>query len=89
MQSEWQSVTIKRGNDPLLCAKPQTAFVLGDVNGDNQITAEDARLALRLSAGLETLEKLNVTVAVVDYNKDNQITAEDARRILRKSAGLE
>ncbi len=78
-----------------VCGKKETRavakldFILGDVNGDNQITAEDARLALRLSAGLENFEELNVSVDVVDYNKDKQITAEDARRILRKSAGLE
>ena len=88
-EQEWQNITINRGNDTLLRAKPQAKFILGDVNGDNQITAEDARLALRLSAGLETLEKLNETVDGVDYNMDGQITAEDARRILRKSAGLE
>lgn len=65
------------------------AYITGDVNNDGKITAADARLALRLSAGLETLEKLDVTIAVVDYNGDNKITAADARKILRRAAGLE
>ena len=62
---------------------------VGDVNGDGEITASDARIALRISAGLETLESANAVLDVIDINKDGEITASDARTILRKSAGLE
>ena len=61
--------------------------LLGDVNGDGKITAADARLALRISAKLET--PTEIQFAVADYNKDGKITAADARSILRKSAKLE
>ncbi len=61
--------------------------ILGDVNGDGDITAEDARLALRASASLEYLDENAYNAA--DTNFDGNLTAEDARMILRVSAGLE
>ena len=68
---------------------PKVEKLKGDVNSDGKITAADARLALRLSAGLETIDKLKVEISVIDYNGDGKITAADARKILRKAAGLE
>ena len=59
----------------------------GDINGDGNINAADARLALRFSARLETLTEEQQIVA--DVNNDNKITAADARIILRVSAKLE
>ena len=61
--------------------------MLGDVNKDGKITAADARLALRVSAKLETLTDYIQKTA--DMNKDGKITAADARKILRVSAKLE
>ena len=61
--------------------------VQGDVNGDGQITAADARLALRVSAELESIA--GVYAIAADVNCDDEITAADARNILRKSAELE
>lgn len=63
------------------------AYTLGDVNDDGQITAADARLALRASVELEKLTETQTLAA--DTNKDGQITALDARTILRASVGLE
>ncbi|MBQ8210588.1 MAG: hypothetical protein IJZ35_08410 [Clostridia bacterium] len=59
----------------------------GDTNCDGEITAADARLALRHSAQLEILPLLNQSSA--DVNNDGEITASDARTILRMSCGLE
>ena len=59
----------------------------GDANCDGEITAEDARLALRHSAQLELIPEENQASA--DINNDGNITAEDARIILRISCGLE
>lgn len=61
--------------------------VLYDVNGDGNITAADARLALRASARLATLGGDSFTAA--DVNHDGNVTASDARLILRKSAKLD
>ena len=64
-----------------------TSYAMGDVNGDNKITAADARLVLRVSAKLEKLSQ--DAMAVADATKDNKITAADARLILRVSAKLD
>ncbi len=65
-----------------------TGRVLGDLNGDSEVTASDARLALRISAKLYIPEDENINaVADVDYSGD--VTASDARIILRVSAKLQ
>lgn len=61
-------------------------WLMGDVDGDGDITANDARLVLRIAA------KLDPGVPVNEWNAnvvaDGEITAEDAMVILRKSAKL-
>lgn len=59
----------------------------GDINGDGNVTAADARIALRISAYLyePTQEEENAA----DINMDGTVTAADARTILRISAKLE
>ena len=64
-------------------------YLVGDVNGDGQVNAADARLILRVSAKIDKIENLNVPFAVLDMNKDGQITAADARIALRVAAKLE
>lgn len=59
----------------------------GDVNGDEKITAADARLVLRYYARIGTLTADGLIAA--DVNKDNVVNASDARLILRCSANLE
>ena len=59
----------------------------GDVNLDGSVTPEDARLALRASVKLETLD--DAAFKNADVNGDGVITPEDARRILRASVHLE
>ena len=64
----------------------------GDANFDGELTAEDARLALRCSVGLE--EPLwwywsNDRQPLADLTGDGAVTAEDARAILRCSVGLD
>lgn len=58
-----------------------------DINGDGKITAADARLALRASAKIDTIDGIYAIAA--DSNNDGKITAMDARTILRIAAGLE
>ncbi len=64
-----------------------TVLVLCDIDGNGKATAADARLALRNSAKLDTLEGVYLAAADVDANE--KVTAADARYILRKSAKLE
>lgn len=61
--------------------------MMGDVDGDEKITATDARMALRASAMLITLSPVQFNAADVDGN--GKVTASDARRILRVSSKLE
>ncbi len=63
------------------------AFVLGDVDMSGDISASDARLALRASVGLETLA--GAAAKAADADKSGDISAADARLILRASVGLE
>ena len=59
----------------------------GDVNGDNNITANDAMLAFRIALGVMTPSEQQACSA--DCNGDENITAADARGIFRTALGLE
>ena len=62
--------------------------LFGDVNGDGDVTAEDARAALRHCVGLDLL--VNAADQIyTDVDFDGEITAADARTVLRMSVGLE
>ena len=64
-----------------------TVIVPTDIDGNGKTTAADARLALRASAKIDTIDGIYAIAA--DSNNDSKITAMDARTILRKAAGLE
>ncbi len=59
----------------------------GDVDGDGNISASDARLALRASVELDKLSTEQYLAA--DIDNDSSISASDARILLRISVGLE
>ena len=59
----------------------------GDADLDGKVLAKDARLVLRASAKLETLEGMAFTNC--DLNGDGKLLAGEARKILRYSAKLE
>ncbi len=75
----------------LLCTAAVPAFaakiLLGDLDTDGALTAEDARLALRLAVRLDRVNAFNLLVG--DVNCDGNVTAEDARVLLRVSVELE
>lgn len=62
-------------------------FSLADVNGDGDITASDARLALRAAAKIETLTPAQFSAA--DIIRNSAVNAADARIILRIAAKLD
>lgn len=64
-------------------------YIVGDVNGDGKITAADARIVLRISAKLDSMENYNLPLEAFDVTGDGKITAADARKVLRISAKLE
>lgn len=59
----------------------------GDLSVDGQVTAADARLALRFAVDLEYYTKAHLKIG--DTNADGVISASDARMILRAAVGLE
>ncbi len=59
----------------------------GDMDGDGNITAGDARTVLRISAQLESGDEDALIIG--DMDADGNITAGDARTVLRISAQLE
>ena len=61
--------------------------ILGDVNMDGKVTAADARVALRISAKLDT--GTAVMLLAADCDGKERVTAADARIILRVSAKLQ
>lgn len=62
------------------------AYTPGDLNDDGRVRANDATLALRGAAGLETLTETQTLAA--DVNGDGRVRANDATMILRFAAGL-
>ncbi len=70
----------------VLTTSQEFIYKTGDVNSDGKVTATDARLALRASALLDTLE--GAALYSADVNGDGRVTANDARSILRYSARI-
>lgn len=68
----------------LFSAEPDV--LLGDVNGDGNVTTVDSAMTLRFAAGLMTPSEKQFKAANV--NHDTDITAVDAAMILRAGAGL-
>lgn len=65
-------------------------FMPGDVNLNNKVGTDDARLALRAAIGLEHYEKGSLPFLAADVAAPlGELTTADARRILRAAIGLE
>ncbi len=72
----------------LICTASSSAALLGDItDGDNLVTANDARTILRAAVGLESLTAEQADIA--DTDGDGKITATDARTALRISVSLD
>lgn len=59
----------------------------GDLNDDGDVTAADARLALRAAVGLENLPSALISRA--DFSGAGKLTAANARLLLRIAVGLD
>ena len=68
-------------------SQQEPIIVLGDVDGDGQITSADARLALRFSVKLDNPARWQLSASRVTGGE--KTISEDARLILRASVRLE
>lgn len=68
-------------------ATPEPTVLLGDVNADTKINAQDALEILKHAAKMITLEGDALTAA--DANKDNKINSNDALAVLKHAANIE
>ena len=69
-----------------------TITVIGDVTLDGKITAADARLILRIAAGLETYRYGVIGTLIknaANTCQSTEITARDARSVMRYAASIE
>ena len=73
----------------VLFAVTAAAGSKGDLDSDGQITASDARGALRIAVGLDECAPNSNLFHFADIDTDDMITASDARIILRVAVGLE
>ena len=64
-------------------------YVVGDPDLDGTVTPADARIALRVSVGLEPFAETDIAYLACDADRDGTVTPEDARLILRAAVGLE
>lgn len=71
---------------PTETSEPTPALLLGDVDGDGVVTAQDAARILRHVVGLEVLPDAYLLQA--DTDGDGSITAADAAKILQYVVGL-
>lgn len=74
---------------PLAASVCGTVRLAGDVDGDGQLLAADARLTLRAAVGLENYELGSPEFIAADTDGNGTIEASDARNILRAAVGLE
>jgi hypothetical protein len=62
-------------------------FVVGDVNGDDRVSVQDANLALRAVVGLVSI-KDSIRKLAADVNGDGHLDVRDVTQILRIVVGL-
>ena len=80
-------ITLKYSNGRV--ADERIVVVPGDNDGDGEITANDARTALRAAVNLDKLNSWQKIASDVTETEKKQITSSDARELLRASVGLE
>ncbi len=84
-----QTVTVRCGEySEIFVIYIQEFYRRGDVTGDGEITAMDARLILRAAVGFINYQSDKLFNAA-DIDRDGNISAADARLALRAAVGLE
>lgn len=58
----------------ILLSFNSVAFLWGDLNGDAQVSIDDARKALRISAGIEKYSINDLNIRSIDTDNSNSIS---------------
>ena len=66
---------------------PEGGLMKGDVNGDNEISADDLTLLSRFVAGIEPIPS-DAVKAACDVTGEGEVTADDLTKLSRKVAGI-
>jgi len=77
-EKQWNNIDVADGNDVLLTADitfEELLKLIGDADGDGEITAADALVLKKYFAGIVTLEDINIELA--DAFEDGKINAKD------------
>ncbi len=61
----------------------ETKPVLGDVNGDGELTTDDARIVLRMACGID-----DENISLADVNGDGIVSVSDAIKVLRDATTI-
>ncbi|MBQ6421414.1 MAG: dockerin type I repeat-containing protein [Clostridia bacterium] len=85
----WENAMAVYRGDLYFKVAGEQAVKPGDVDGDGEVSAMDARYALRRSVDLEDYSEGSPAFLACDVDGDGIVTATDARLILRASVGLE
>lgn len=72
----------------ILAVSSFAAIMLGDADGNGEITVADARQVLRFAVKLDVPSNDEIKAAA-DVNRDGDINVSDARTVLRAAVGLE
>ena len=76
------------GNNQVATFRYYAAYLLGDADGDNMITPNDALVVLQTVANMRTLEGNALLAANADKSPDGAITPNDALYILQAVANM-
>ncbi|MBO5196742.1 MAG: hypothetical protein J6C03_06585 [Clostridia bacterium] len=77
-EKAWNEIDVAEGNDVLLTADitfEELLKIIGDVDGDGEITASDALAMRKYLSGRTTAEGINIDLA--DAFEDGRINAKD------------
>lgn len=85
----WENASVVYRGEVKVRVAGEPAVLRGDADLDGEVTAMDARLALRRSVDLETFQPGSAPFAACDLDGDGAVTALEARLILRASVDLE
>ena len=64
-----------------------SSYSLGDVNEDNKVDLNDAKLVLKAALGIST-GSAKYNAALADMNNDNKVDLNDAKLVLRAALGI-